>query len=163
MRGSGSGSSGIYHPEEWQYIQDPIENGDRVAGSMEIDGDVVRSMMKQLGLSMFWYFSMVGVIYIVDLNHYLLIFIQFLVFCVRQHDNSGVSSLIFVFLFVTLSFSRSRVFVFIFIFLEISPHGHRPSVATRPPLLLWSSQYWVGNGIHPLSRCVSRGSSGCLS
>ena len=71
----------MYRPGEGWQIQDPIGNGDRATGLMEINDDMVRSMVERLNLVIFWHFSMVGAIYTTDLNQFLL-GCFYLVFCV---------------------------------------------------------------------------------
>ena len=62
----------MYWPEEGWQIQDPKGNGGGVTRSIKIDGDVAKSMVERLVLAVFWHFSMVRAIYIVDHNHSLL-------------------------------------------------------------------------------------------
>ena len=63
----------MYQPGTGWQIQDPMGNDGRATRLMEIDGNVVRSMVERLDLAIFWYFSMVGAIYIADLNYSLLV------------------------------------------------------------------------------------------
>ena len=100
-------------------------------------GDQWKSMMMWLDvrwshiiLKFFWHFSIVRVIYIVDMNNSLLVvfLLSFLYFVLVSVTIVVVFSLTFVVVFATLSLSRNRVFVFIFIFLEISPHGRQSNV-----------------------------------
>ena len=122
----GSGSDGVYRPREGRQIQDSMRNGGRATRLMEIDGDVIRSMVERLDLAIFWYFSMVETIYTTDLNYSLLVvfLFSFLYFVLGSIIMVVIYPLTFVGVFVILSFSRSRVFVFIFMFLEIRPRGH---------------------------------------
>ena len=100
--------------------------------------------MKWLDVEVFWYFSMVTVLYTIDMNFSL-------------HVMSLLSFLRVISVILThflclgcCYFKFSSNFIS-----EISLCERRSIAVVWPPLLLWGSQHWVVNDVHPQLSCFS--------
>ena len=132
---------------------------------MERNSDVASLQWSDWILKFFQNFSMIGVIYIADMKHFLFMvfLLSVLCFVLASIIMVVVFLLTFVVVFATLSFLKNRVFVLIFMFVDISPRVLRFSVTVKSLLMLWNSLYQVADGVYLLSRYENRATSACLS